>query len=117
MSLAKGGGGLNLNDKSKLLNYGIKVLWLNGKHMHLETIKRGFNIYMEISMEPNYREGDFNLKPSGGEAGAFNELHDGKDQALTLVLGFFSYNLFGLLFGVEGGLCSSVGAVWNMFRI
>ena len=81
--------------------------------MHLETIERGFNIYMEKSMKPNYREGDFDLKPSGGKVGAFNKPHDGKDQYLTLVLGVFSYPLFG----VEGGLFSSVGAVWNMFRI
>ena len=56
--------------------------------MHFETTERGFNIYMEKSMEPKYREGDFDFKASGREAGASNEPRDGKDQALTLVVGF-----------------------------
>ena len=74
MSLAKRGRDLTLNDKSNLSNYGIKGLWFNGKHMHFETIERGFNIYMEKSMEPNCREGVFNLKPSRGQDGAFNRV-------------------------------------------
>ena len=77
MSLAKRGRDLTLNDKSNLSNYGIKGLWLHGKHMHFETIEKGFNIYMEKTMEPNYREVSFDLKPSGGQLGAFNEPRDG----------------------------------------
>ena len=47
LSLSKGGMDLILNDKSKFSNYVINGLWFNGKHMHFETIERGFNIYME----------------------------------------------------------------------
>ena len=77
MSLAKGGRGLILNDKCNISNYGIKGLWFHGKHMHFKTIERGFKIYMEKTMEPNYREVSFHLKPSGGQVGDFNEPRDG----------------------------------------
>ena len=62
-------------------------------------------------MKSNYREGDFDLKASGGQDGSFNDPRDGKAQALLLVLGFFTCHLFGLSFRFDGHLSSIVGVV------
>ena len=46
----------------------------------------------------------FDLRNGGGHVGAFNVPCDGKAQALTLVLGFFSSHLFGLVISLSYAL-------------
>ena len=76
-------------------------------HVEIETME-WFNILMVKILEPNYMQGGFDLRNGGGQDGAFNEPRDWKDCRLTLVLGFFSCHLFGILFGIGGGLHCSI---------
>ena len=85
-------------------------------HVEIETME-WVSILMEKCMEPNYMQGGFDLRFSGGQDSTFNEPHDGQAQALTLALGIFSHHLFGPQFNVEGGSCFIVGAAHTLVGI
>ena len=61
-------------------------------HVAIETME-WVNVLMAKCMEPNYMQGGFNLRNGRGQASILNLPCDGKAQALTLVLWFFTYHL------------------------